>query len=106
MFFAMGVLVALGTGWGAFSRIIYSRRPQPVDFSHRVHAETAGAKCEECHVLHEDGSFAGIPRLDQCAGCHAAPMGSTIAEKQFIDQYVTPHREVEWAVYSRQPENV
>jgi len=33
-------------------------------------------------------------------------MGTTAAEKQFIDRYVTPQREVQWAVYARQPENV
>jgi ribosomal protein L34E len=33
-------------------------------------------------------------------------MGSTVAEKNFIDQYVTPQREPQWASYARQPENV
>jgi len=33
-------------------------------------------------------------------------MGTTQAEKNFIDGYVTPNREPPWKVYSRQPENV
>ncbi|MEI9976819.1 MAG: hypothetical protein WDO73_35070 [Ignavibacteriota bacterium] len=33
-------------------------------------------------------------------------MGTTAAEKSFIDQYVTPNREPRWASYARQPENV
>jgi hypothetical protein len=77
-----------------------------VSFSHKVHTQTAGAKCEDCHTLRGDGSFSGIPTLAQCAGCHAAPMGTTAAEKQFIDGYVTPGREIEWSVSARQPVNV
>jgi hypothetical protein len=101
-----GALVALAAGWAAFPRVIYKRQPQPVAFSHKIHAEKAGMKCEDCHELRPDGTFAGIPLLEKCAGCHAAAMGTTVAEKQFIDGYVTPRREVQWAVYARQPENV
>lgn len=104
--FLAGVLIALGAGWAGFPRAIYKTRPQPVDFSHKVHAEKAGTKCEDCHALREDGTFAGVPALEKCSGCHGAPMGSTPAEKAFIDQYVTPGREPQWISYSRQPENV
>ncbi len=106
MLFLTGAVTALSAGWAGFPHVIYKSRPQPVDFSHKVHAEKAGTKCEDCHAFREDGSFAGIPRLDRCAGCHAAPMGATSAEKSFIDTYVTPQREPEWASYARQPENV
>lgn len=104
--FLVGVLSALGAGWAGFPRLVYKTVPQPVNFSHKVHAEKAGSKCEDCHALRPDGTFAGIPALEKCAGCHAAPMGSTSAEKAFIDQYVTPGREPQWADYARQPENV
>jgi len=104
--FLAGVLAALGAGWVGFPYAIYRSRPQPVDFSHKVHADKAGAKCEDCHAFREDGTFAGIPALDKCSGCHAAAMGSTAAEKNFIDRYVTPNRQPEWASYARQPENV
>ena len=88
--FLAGALIALGAGWIGFPYAIYKSRPQPVDFSHKVHADKAGAKCEDCHAFREDGTFAGIPTLDKCAGCHAAAMGTTPAEKNFIDRYVTP----------------
>ncbi len=100
------MLAALGTGWIGFPLAIYKSRPQPVDFSHKVHAEKAGSQCEDCHSFRDDGTFAGIPTLDKCAVCHAAPMGTSVAEKKFIDQYVTPGREPQWASYARQPENV
>jgi hypothetical protein len=103
--FLAGLAVALGGGWLAFPRMIYQSRPQPVNFSHKLHVG-AGAKCEDCHSFRDDGTFAGLPTLDKCSGCHAAPMGATAAEKNFIDRYVTPNREPQWSVYARQPQNV
>ena len=104
--FAAGAALALAAGWIAFPYAIYKSRPEPVDFSHKVHADKAGAKCEDCHAFRDDGTYAGVPALDKCAGCHAAPMGTTAAEKKFIDGYVTPNREPVWFSYARQPENV
>jgi menaquinone reductase, multiheme cytochrome c subunit len=104
--FLCGVVAALGGGWIGFPHVIYQSRPQPVNFSHKVHAEKAGMKCEDCHSFRDDGTFAGVPGLDKCGSCHAAAMGTTVAEKQFIDGYVTPNREPQWSPYARQPENV
>jgi hypothetical protein len=104
-FFA-GVLAALGVGWGGFPVALYRRVPQPVDFSHKIHGDKAGAKCEDCHALRDDGTFAGVPALDKCSGCHAQPMGTSAREKRFIDAYVTTNREIPWQTYSRQPQNV
>jgi hypothetical protein len=104
--FAAGLALALAAGWAAFPRVIYKSAAQPVDFSHRVHADKAGVKCDGCHAVRVDGSFAGIPPLEKCSGCHAAAMGTTEAEKRFIDEYVTPQREPAWLSYARQPENV
>jgi menaquinone reductase, multiheme cytochrome c subunit len=106
--FLAGALVAMGAGWVGFPYALYDRKPQPVDFSHKVHTgEKAGAmKCDDCHAFREDGSFAGIPKLEKCSGCHTAAMGTTVAEKKFIEQYVTPNREPQWESYSRQPDNV
>src|SRR5215472_4786261 len=91
--FAAGALAALTAGWIAFPQAIYKSRPQPVNFSHKVHADKAGAKCEDCHGFRDDGTYAGTPALDKCSGCHAAPMGNTEAEKRFLETYVTPNRE-------------
>jgi hypothetical protein len=101
-----GLAIALGAGWLAFPRVLYRSRPQPVNFSHKIHADKAGAKCEDCHALRDDGSFAGLPTVDKCAGCHAAPMGTSAEEKKFVDDYVTPNREPQWLPYARQPQNV
>jgi len=104
--FAAGLLPALAAGWLAFPRLLYAPLPQPVSFSHKVHAEKAGTSCADCHTLEADGRFGGLPRLEKCAGCHAQPAGTTAEEKRFVDDYVTPGREPAWRVASRQPENV
>jgi hypothetical protein len=104
--FASGMLLALAGGWLVFPRVLYRTHPQPVDFSHKIHAEKAGAKCEDCHAFRDDGTYAGIPTLDKCSSCHAAAMGTTAEEKNFIDRYVMPNREPQWLSYARQPENV
>ncbi|HJT86248.1 MAG TPA: menaquinone reductase multiheme cytochrome c subunit QrcA [Bryobacteraceae bacterium] len=104
--FAAGALTALAAGWGGFPQVIYERRAQPVEFSHKVHTGGAGMKCADCHEFRADGSFSGIPRLAKCVECHTAAMGTSAAEKNFIAQYVTPGREVAWQVNARQPENV
>ncbi len=105
-FFLAGMTVALAAGWLAFPRALYRQTPQPIQFSHKVHAgDKAGMKCEDCHSLRADGSFTGIPQLDKCSACHAAPLGDTREEKLLVDRYVTPAREVPWLVYARQPDN-
>jgi hypothetical protein len=102
----LGVLASLCAGWIGFPRVIYQSRPQPVEFSHPIHARKAGMLCVDCHAPREDGTYAGVPPLSQCAGCHTANLGPTAAEKNFIAEYVKPKREPEWAVYARQPESV
>jgi menaquinone reductase, multiheme cytochrome c subunit len=104
--FLAGAAVTLVAGWTAFPVALFQRVPQPVDFSHKIHADKAGTKCEDCHSIRDDGKLAGVPTLDKCSGCHAQPMGASEKEKRFIDRYVTPNREVPWQVESRQPANV
>jgi hypothetical protein len=100
------LLVALAAGWRGFPLVLFRRAAQPVAFSHKIHADKAGAKCDDCHAFRDDGTYAGVPALDRCSGCHAQPMGTSAEEKRFIDGYVTPNREIPWQVYARQPENV
>lgn len=104
--FVAGFGLVLTAGWIAFPRAAYERQNQPVQFSHKVHREKAGMNCEDCHAIREDGTFSGIPTVDKCAGCHAAPMGNTEEEKRMIKRYIESNREIPWLVYARQPENV
>lgn len=106
LFFAAGLTASLAFGWFAFPRILYRTESQPLRFSHKTHAgDKGGMKCDDCHSLRADGTFTGIPSLEKCGECHAAPMGTTPEEKLLVDNYVTPNRAIPWRTYSRQPDN-
>jgi menaquinone reductase, multiheme cytochrome c subunit len=87
--FGLGVATMLAAGWFAFPRALYVRQEQPRGFRHKIHAEKSGiSQCGDCHTLHEDGTFTGIPSAETCATCHSEPMAA------------------QWLVYSRQAANV
>lgn len=107
VFFSLGLALALAAGWVAFPRLLFARAEQPLLFSHATHAsDKTGLGCADCHPIGDDGRFAGIPKVDNCAMCHSEPQGATEVEKRLVEEYVKPGREVPWLVYSRQPENV
>lgn len=105
--FGLGLAFALFAGWIVFPRVLYSEKHQPLDFLHKTHAEKSGlTDCVECHTIREDGSFAGLPATEKCAGCHSERVGDTKAEAILVDQYIKPGQETPWLVYARQPANV
>jgi hypothetical protein len=104
--FAAGLAAMLAAGWLLFPKALYRAERQPLQFSHKAHSDKAGLECSGCHAIGEDGRFAGIPALDNCAGCHSAPQGETANEKRLVADYVTPNREIPWKAYWRQPVNV
>src|SRR5690349_17898482 len=105
--FLLGFAATMWAGWFAFPRVLYSTGSQPLNFSHKVHAgEKVGMSCDDCHGIGEDGRFAGIPRVEKCAGCHAEPVTESADEQLLVTRYVKTEREVPWLVYSRQPDNV
>jgi menaquinone reductase, multiheme cytochrome c subunit len=107
LFFFTGLAMALAFGWHAFPKLIYEVKQQPVQFSHKIHTgDEVGLTCDGCHSFREDGSFAGVPKLDTCAPCHQEPVSDKAHEKHFVAEYVAKEREVNWLVYSRQPDNV
>jgi hypothetical protein len=104
--FTAGFGVMLAAGWIGFPHTLYKSEAQPIDFNHRIHKDKAAQKCTDCHSITADGTFAGIPSLTNCSGCHAEPMGTTANEKILVASYVKPGREIPWRSYARQPMNV
>ena len=104
-FFVLGLIGALIVGWIVFPAVLYSKHVQPINFNHALHldsekvdgveGETKAEKCLFCHTFRDDGTFAGIPRLEKCAECHddpESPLGETPQEKAFLAEYVEPVR--------------
>ena len=105
--FVAGAALAVILGWAALPPLLYARSDQPLRFSHRTHtSDKTGSKCEDCHAFESDGRFAGIPRLESCAGCHSEPQGTSVEEKRLVEEFVKPGKEIPWLVYARQPEHV
>jgi hypothetical protein len=103
--FLAGLCILLFVGWVIFPSLLYERKEQPLQFSHKVHTETAGLTCDNCHAFKEDGRFSGIPTLSKCIECHAEVVGASPHEKKLVDEYVKQNREIPWLVYARQPQN-
>jgi hypothetical protein len=106
LFFIIGFAASMVLGWVIFPKLLYSQKQQPINFNHALHVAQADEGCASCHFLREDGSFSGIPKNEQCSGCHAEVQGESEDEAIFVNEYVVKDREVPWLVYSRQPDCV
>ncbi|MGD1968259.1 MAG: cytochrome c3 family protein [Desulfobacterales bacterium] len=106
LFFIIGLIASLLVGWVVFPKLLYSQKNQPIDFNHALHNELVEDGCESCHFFREDGSYHGVPKLEQCIECHEEVNGEDPEEARFVNEFVAINREVPWLVYSRQPQNV
>ena len=103
LFFILGFIASLAVGWVIFPKLLYSQKQQPVTFNHALHNEEVDEGCESCHFFREDGSYAGVPKLEQCIDCHEEVQGDSAEEEYFVTEYVQKEREVPWLIYSKQP---
>ncbi len=106
LFFILGLAASLIVGWVVFPKVLYSQKKQPIEFNHALHNELVEDGCESCHFFREDGSYHGVPTLDQCIECHEEVNGEDPEEARFVNEFVANNREVPWLIYSRQPQNV
>ncbi len=44
--------------------------PQPVEYSHRLHAGELGIDCRYCHTTVETAAHAAVPPTQTCMNCH------------------------------------
>ena len=106
VFFIIGLALSLIAGWIVFPKLLYSQKQQPIDFSHAAHNALVDDGCESCHFFRDDGSYAGVPKLEQCIDCHEEVQGETAHEALFVEEYVAKGRDVPWLIYSKQPDCV
>ena len=106
LFFIFGLVASLIVGWVIFPKLLYSSKEQPIHYDHAKHNELVDNGCESCHFFREDGTFSGVPKLEQCIDCHEEVNGESPEEEKFVKEYVEKGREVQWLIYSRQPDCV
>src|SRR5947207_6711643 len=66
----LGGIASLVVRSGYYTQINVSQE-QPVPFSHKHHVSGIGIDCRFCHTSVETSSFAGIPPIKTCMGCHS-----------------------------------
>ncbi|CAM2060565.1 Menaquinone reductase, multiheme cytochrome c subunit [Desulfovibrionales bacterium] len=102
--FLVGIIMSVILGWWIFPQILFIEKPQPLQFSHKIHNDTA--VCVDCHSFRPDGSFTGIPNTQKCSECHTDTIGMDPAEKILVENYVKPNIKIPWKIYQKQPDNV
>lgn len=98
--FLAGFVLALIVGWVVFPNLLFSEKLQPLQFSHVSHQDSS---CEDCHAFRPDGSYAGIPNINNCKECHESPMGSSEDERKLVEDYIQNDREIPWRIYPGNP---
>jgi len=66
---ALLLVVFSGVAVGAFEQRTLPV-PQPVPFSHALHAGGLGLSCRYCHAAVEHAAYAGLPPTETCMTCH------------------------------------
>jgi hypothetical protein len=56
--------------------------PQPIAYSHKLHAGTLKIECEYCHFNARRSSHAGVPPTETCMNCHANVPGVEVPGKK------------------------
>ncbi len=79
--------------------------PQPIAFSHRVHAGTNQIGCLMCHAYAEHSPVAGVPSMARCAGCHKFIDRDKLAVKLVNESYAAG-RVIPWRRVHRVPDHV
>ncbi|MFC0386101.1 cytochrome c3 family protein [Muricoccus vinaceus] len=108
----IGLAIAVLAGAAGFAHVrsgaawaIGRPAPQPIPFSHAVHAGGLELDCRFCHSGVERRADAGMPSAGTCLGCHDRVWNVTA---QFVPLRAALARgtAVEWASVSRLPDHV
>jgi hypothetical protein len=68
---------------------------QPIEFSHRIHAQEQGMSCLYCHASARRGPVAGLPSLERCMGCHVR-VAADKPEVQKLAKYWNDKQAIPW----------
>ena len=65
------VVVLLALGGSPQATAVGYQPPQPVPYSHALHAGKLGIDCRYCHTTVEVAAHAAVPPTQTCMNCHA-----------------------------------
>lgn len=62
------------------------RPEQPIAFSHVRHVQKNGIDCQYCHWTVNKSSYAAVPEVETCMGCHKFVKGTQASQKKEISK--------------------
>ncbi|MCI5065561.1 cytochrome c family protein [bacterium] len=75
--------------FGAPERARGYKPEQPIPFSHVTHVKENQMECQYCHWSVEKSSYAAIPEVETCMGCHRYISGRTEEQQEWITKLRT-----------------
>jgi len=78
---------------------------QPVDYSHVTHVQKNNIECQYCHSSVNKSSFATIPALEVCMGCHSNVKQDS-EQVKILKKHWDAGKPVEWEPVNNLPEHV
>ena len=79
--------------------------PQPIAFSHKVHAGDWKVPCLYCHSAARTSRHAGIPSANVCMNCHAI-LQKEVAELEKLKEFIQQDRPIAWVKVHNLPDFV
>lgn len=88
--------------WGKLKRGYQPE--QPIPYSHALHTQKVGLECSYCHSGVSKSSFATVPSMELCMGCHASVKTESEHIKQLTEAYEAG-KPIEWEPVNNLPEH-
>lgn len=83
---------------------------QPINFSHVIHVQQNKIECQYCHWTVAKSSYAAIPEVETCMGCHKMMIpgkdDAAKAEIKKISEAYTANKPIEWVKVHVMPDYV
>jgi len=76
---------------------------QPIEFSHVIHAGSYGIDCQYCHADARRSTYAGLPSVERCMGCHKIVAAQGNPEVQKLHQYWGRKAPIPWVRIHKVP---
>jgi hypothetical protein len=77
--------------------------PQPIQFSHKIHAGQFRINCQYCHSEARRSEYAGLPSVTRCMGCHKITAADRPEIKKLAEFFAT-QAPIPWVRIYKVPE--
>ena len=79
--------------------------PQPIRFSHKIHATDNQIDCQYCHIYARRSPSSGVPPVAICAGCHKL-IAKDLAEVKKVMEFWDKQEPIPWVKIHDTPDFV